>query len=131
MAIVHRRSRPAVPGETPALAGPAAQADPGAREWFGAARSARIRIVASFLVLLVVSGAGSLIAIRQVLLAFAPRLNGAFRIRLREPGPKVEPPLRLRIEQGEGVSAAGLPALEAELLARLRSELRVSPAISM
>lgn len=85
MAIVHRRSRPAVPGEAPAAARPAAQADPGAREWFGAARSARIRIVASFLVVLVVSGAGSLIAIRQVLLLrLDHRIDGALEQEARE-----------------------------------------------
>jgi len=68
-------------------------------------------------------------AIRQVLLGFAPRVSGAFRIRLRAPGPKVEPPLCLRVEQGQAVAAAELPALEAEVIARMRSDLRVVPAI--
>jgi phenylacetate-CoA ligase len=68
-------------------------------------------------------------AIRQVLLGFSPRVTGAYRIRLRGPGPKVDPPLRLRIEHGETVAAAELPTLEAELLARMRADLRVSPVI--
>lgn len=60
-------------------------------------------------------------AIRKLLLEFAPRLTGHFRIRLPRPGPAVEPPLRLRVE--------GSPEVEKELMERFRSELRVAPAI--
>ena len=60
-------------------------------------------------------------AIRNVLLAFAPRLTGHFRIVLARPGPAVEPPLRLRIE--------GVSEVEKELMAHFRSELRIAPAI--
>jgi phenylacetate-CoA ligase len=68
-------------------------------------------------------------AIRQVLLGFAPRVTGSFRIRLREPGPKVVPPLHLRIEYGSDLAQADLPELEGQLQARMRSELRVAPHI--
>jgi phenylacetate-CoA ligase len=64
-------------------------------------------------------------AIRQVLLAFEPRVTGHFRIRLRRPGPAVDPPLRLRVETAEPDPSG----LERELLARMRSELRIVPAI--
>jgi phenylacetate-CoA ligase len=64
-----------------------------------------------------------------VLLGFAPRVTGSFRIRLREPGPKVVPPLHLRIEYGSDLAQADLPELEAQLQARMRSELRVAPHI--
>ena len=68
-------------------------------------------------------------AIRQVLMGFAPRVTGSFRIRLSEPGPKVTPPLHLRIEYGADLAQADLPELEAQLQARMRSELRVAPRI--
>jgi phenylacetate-CoA ligase len=64
-------------------------------------------------------------AIRKLLLEFAPRLTGHFRIRLSKPGPAVEPPLRLRIEAVQ----QDLEILEKELMGRFRSELRVAPAI--
>jgi phenylacetate-CoA ligase len=63
-------------------------------------------------------------AIRKVLLEFAPRLTGHFRIVLKKPGPAVEPPLRLRMEiQGEPAE------IEEALLARFRAALRIAPAI--
>ncbi|UCE30707.1 MAG: AMP-binding protein [Burkholderiales bacterium] len=64
-------------------------------------------------------------AIRKLLLEFAPRVTGHFRIRLRRPGPAVDPPLRLRVETSE----ADPSALESELIARFRAELRIAPAI--
>lgn len=64
-------------------------------------------------------------ALRKVLLEFAPRVTGHFRIRLSRPGPSVEPPLRLRIETTESDPSG----LEREFVARCRSELRVSPSI--
>jgi phenylacetate-CoA ligase len=68
-------------------------------------------------------------AIRAVLAAFMPRVTGSFRIVLARPGPKVDPPLRLRVEFGAATREGDLPGLEAELLARFRADLRVSPAI--
>ena len=64
-------------------------------------------------------------AIRRVLLEFAPRVTGHFRIRLQRPGPAVEPPLRLRVECGE----ENVKELEEELMARFRAELRIAPSI--
>ena len=64
-------------------------------------------------------------AIRRVLLEFAPRVTGHFRIRLQRPGPAVEPPLRLRVECGE----ENVQGLEEELMARFRAELRIAPSI--
>jgi phenylacetate-CoA ligase len=68
-------------------------------------------------------------AIRNVLAAFAPEVSGAFRIVLARPGPKVDPPLRLRVEHGAGTGTGALPALEARIMERFRAELRVAPAI--
>jgi phenylacetate-CoA ligase len=64
-------------------------------------------------------------AIRRVLLEFAPRVTGHFRIRLDKPGPAVEPPLRLRIETTE----ENRVEIEKALMARFREELRIAPAI--
>ena len=73
---------PAVPPSVATAGGAAAPPAPAARgtEWFGALRSARTRIVASFLILLVVSTAVSLVAIRQVLhLRLDARIDDALR----------------------------------------------------
>jgi len=64
-----------------------------------------------------------------VLAAFAPEVSGAFRIVLARPGPKVDPPLRLRVEHGAGIGAGDLPGLEARMMERFRAELRIAPAI--
>lgn len=86
----------------------------------------RFRIVGRTDDMLIVKGANVYPeAIRRLLLEFAPRVTGHFRIRLARPGPAVEPPLRLRVETLE----ADPTALEAALMARFRTELRVAPAI--
>lgn len=56
-----------------------------------------------------------------------PRVTGAFRIVLDGPGPKVSPPLRIRIEHG-GLDAAQLAALDAELDGLFSRNLRVRAA---
>jgi len=67
--------------------------------------------------------------LQGVIHSFIPRVTGAFRILLDEPPPRVVPPLKLKIEHGEGLTEAGLPALEAEILAQMKSLLKVSPSI--
>jgi phenylacetate-CoA ligase len=69
-------------------------------------------------------------AIQGVINGFAPRLTGAFRIVLTEKPPLVIPPLKLRVERGEQVSDAELPALERELLDKLHAIVKVRPAIT-
>jgi phenylacetate-CoA ligase len=56
-------------------------------------------------------------------------VTGDFRIVLPRPGPRVEPPLALRVEFGAAVARAELPALERALVERFRSALRVTPRI--
>ncbi len=68
-------------------------------------------------------------AIQNVVMAHYPRVSGAMRIVLDRPGPAVTPPLRLRLEYGEGVTAGDLPALEAEIVARCREQLRLTPEL--
>ncbi|RJP74345.1 MAG: phenylacetate--CoA ligase family protein [Candidatus Abyssobacteria bacterium SURF_17] len=69
-------------------------------------------------------------AIEGVIHSFAPRLTGAFRIVLEEPPPRVVPPLKLKIEYGEGVKESELPMLEKELQEKMHKEIKIRPAIT-
>lgn len=66
-------------------------------------------------------------AVANVIFRFFPRVTGAFRIALDHPGPTVIPPLRIRLEHGE--KECDLPALQAELMAAFREELRIAPLL--
>lgn len=68
-------------------------------------------------------------AVGAVLARFFPRVTGAFRIVLDRPGPLVEPPLVVRLERGEAVCGEDVPALETEILAAFRGDLRVAPKL--
>ncbi|MCC7122180.1 MAG: phenylacetate--CoA ligase family protein [Gammaproteobacteria bacterium] len=68
-------------------------------------------------------------AIDAVVASFMPRVTGEFRILLDEPPPRVVPPLRLRIERGEGTAASDLPALEADLIRAMKERLKFTPVI--
>ncbi|HRA78268.1 MAG TPA: AMP-binding protein [Burkholderiaceae bacterium] len=65
-------------------------------------------------------------AVANTIFRLYPRVTGAFRIMLERPGPLVAPPLRIRLEHG-GAAASGLEALERELAALFRDNLRVRP----
>jgi phenylacetate-CoA ligase len=65
-------------------------------------------------------------AIAGVIARFRPQLTGVFRIRLDRPGPLVQPPLRLRIEQA-CLEPAALTTLEQQLTQAFREDLRISP----
>lgn len=67
-------------------------------------------------------------AVQNALLAFRPQVTGAFRIVLDAPGPRVTPPLRIRLEHGEGVGEGELEGLEARLRDHFRAALSVTPA---
>lgn len=68
-------------------------------------------------------------AMQEIIAAMQPRLTGHFRIRLKEPGPLVRPPLRLVVEHGPDIGPDAIPALEAELCERMARALRVRPEI--
>jgi phenylacetate-CoA ligase len=65
-------------------------------------------------------------AVRSVIGDFAPQLSGQMAIVLPVPGPKAAPPLRIRIECGEGVDPAGVGGLRAAIELRVRNELTVA-----
>ncbi|MBI5444080.1 MAG: phenylacetate--CoA ligase family protein [Deltaproteobacteria bacterium] len=69
-------------------------------------------------------------AIQGVINGFVPRVTGAFRIVLTEKPPLVIPPLKLKVERGEGVGEAELAALEREILEKLHAICKVRPAIT-
>ena len=68
-------------------------------------------------------------AIDGVVTGFVPRVTGEFRILLDEPPPRVVPPLKLKIEAGEGMMDEDLPALEEELSEALKGKLNFTPKI--
>lgn len=62
-------------------------------------------------------------AIKDVVSSFTPRTTGEIQIILEEEGPAVEPPLHIKVEYGDGVTAEELPALKQELEKVLRDKL--------
>jgi phenylacetate-CoA ligase len=69
-------------------------------------------------------------AIEGLIHSFVPRVTGAFRIVLEEPPPRVVPPLKLKIEHGEGVHDEDLRALEKEIQEKAHRELKIRPSIA-
>jgi len=69
-------------------------------------------------------------AVEGVINRFVPRVTGEFRIVLDEPPPRVVPPLKLKVEYGEGIREEDLPALEKEILDEMHSAIKIRPAIT-
>lgn len=70
-------------------------------------------------------------AIQAVAGTFAPKTVGRLQIVLDKPGPKVEPPLRVRIEHAAGLGAAEVVELKAAIEKAIRAELTVTTAVEM
>ena len=85
----------------------------------------RARVIGRVDDLLIVTGVKVYPAtIQNLIFEFRPRLTGHVRILLSEPGPKVAPPLRMKVEVRDGAETA----LE-ELAAAMHSRLSVNPQI--
>jgi len=69
------------------------------------------------------------VALQNVLAGFAPRTTGEFRILLDHPLPRVDPPLRIRVEYGESMTESDVDALRKDMKAKMHQELRVTPKI--
>lgn len=67
-------------------------------------------------------------AVRDLVQALHPRTTGALRILLDRPGPRVEPPLRIEVEQGVHETDA---ALAAELEQLVKSRLTVPASVRL
>ncbi|MGQ9776918.1 MAG: phenylacetate--CoA ligase family protein [Thermodesulfobacteriota bacterium] len=59
------------------------------------------------------------IAVRDVISSFIPKVTGAMRIVLTEPPPQVTPPLKIKVEYGQGVEFNQLPDLAKEIENRM------------
>ncbi|MGD0276655.1 MAG: AMP-binding protein [Syntrophales bacterium] len=68
-------------------------------------------------------------SIEGVIHSFVPQITGAFRIVLDEPPPRVVPPLKLKIEYGEGTKKEQLAELEKAIKGKMHADLKISPAI--
>jgi len=66
-------------------------------------------------------------AIKNAVQHFYPRVTGAMKIILNKPGPVVTPPLKIRLEYGEGMEKGNLITLEDEMLRYFRQSLRITP----
>jgi phenylacetate-CoA ligase len=70
-------------------------------------------------------------AIQKVVQGFQPRLSGELRIRLDAPPPKVEPPLKLVVEAGEGTPEPEWANLGQALEQRIRELLTFRPTVAV
>ncbi len=69
-------------------------------------------------------------AVDGVITGFVPRVTGEFRIVLDAPPPRVPPPLKLKVEYGEGVKEEELEALAKEIEGEMHAKLKVRPKIT-
>ena len=69
-------------------------------------------------------------AVDGVITGFVPRVTGEFRIVLDAPPPRVEPPLKVKIEYGEGLKEEELAALSKEIEGEMHAKLNVRPSIT-
>lgn len=69
-------------------------------------------------------------SIQGIIQGFVPRVTGHFRIVLTEKPPMVVPPLKLKIEHGEGVREEALDALAAEMSDEIHRLLKLRPDIT-
>lgn len=70
-------------------------------------------------------------AVQSVVDRFAPQVGGRIQIVLPAPGPRVEPPLRVRVEHAPGVVEPTLATLKQAIETALRADLTVSADIRL
>jgi len=68
-------------------------------------------------------------AVKNVLASFIPRVTGHMRITLEKPGPRVDPPLKIKVEYGEGLEPHILQTLKVEIEQKMSEILRFRPDI--
>lgn len=71
------------------------------------------------------------VAIQSVVSAFMPKTTGKMQVVLPAAGPKVDPPLRVRVECADGVAPGSSQDLREAVAARIRSELSVTTHIEL
>jgi phenylacetate-CoA ligase len=70
-------------------------------------------------------------AIKGVVDSFVPRVNGEMRIILTTPPPRVEPPLKMKVEYGTEITQDKLEQLKQEMENAISERLRVRPSIEL
>ena len=68
-------------------------------------------------------------AIRNLMNSFIPRVTGAFKIILETPPPRVVPPLRMKVERGQGMTEGDTEGLRLEIEEKISNFLRFRPSI--
>jgi phenylacetate-CoA ligase len=71
------------------------------------------------------------VALRNVVVGFHPRTTGEMRIVLDGPGPRVTPPLRLRVEHDASLRREEIARLQTSLEEVMHERLKVRPSIEM
>jgi phenylacetate-CoA ligase len=66
-------------------------------------------------------------AIKKEILKFVPRVTGFFKILLDKPGPSVTPPLKIKIEYGQGMEEKDIATLEEQMNKVFKETVRVTP----
>jgi phenylacetate-CoA ligase len=92
----------------------------------------RIRVLGRTDDLLIVKGVKIYpAAVKNVIQELRPRTSGIFRIVLDAPPPRVEPPLRITVERGEGLDEAHDARLAGDLEKILHQRMTVRPEITV
>ncbi len=68
-------------------------------------------------------------AIQEIINSFTPRVTGAMKIVLEVPPPRVKPPLKIKVEFGEGIESQQLPQLSKEIKEACRHRIKLNPEI--
>ena len=70
-------------------------------------------------------------AVKNLVTSFIPRVTGEMRILLDKPGPRVDPPLKMKVEHGEGLTSGEIDDLKKDMESRMSGLLRFRPEIEM
>lgn len=68
-------------------------------------------------------------AIRNIINSFIPKVTGAFKIILDHPPPRVVPPLKMKVELGQGMGENDIKVLNLEIEEKISNILRFRPSI--
>jgi len=68
-------------------------------------------------------------AIRNVINSFIPKVTGAFKIILDNPPPRVIPPLKMKVEYGQGITENEVEVLKGEIEEKMSNILRFRPSV--
>jgi phenylacetate-CoA ligase len=92
----------------------------------------RVRVIGRTDDLLIVRGVKLYpAAVRDLVSEFAPRVTGELRLLIRGELPRVEPPLRLRVERGRDRDPGADAALAVEIAGRMHERLAVRPEVEI